>query len=172
MKEVLEAAEKGSLSLSHTLANFLLMYRSTPRTVTGRTPAELFLKRQIRTRFSLLKPELARRIEEKQAMLKSHHDRGGSSFRFFQECEAVRIRNFRGGVERWVQARVLKRLGAVNYQIQEGQRQRTVHVDHMLPLRGNVVALPLSLPTPVTTVSVPPVEIYNLLLYSCTVEDV
>lgn len=82
VKRALIKDGKGSLPLSHRVANFLLMYRSTPHTVTGRTPAELFLKCQMRTRFSLLKPELARRTEEKQAMQKHHHDRGGSSILF------------------------------------------------------------------------------------------
>lgn len=44
MKDVLEAEGKGFLSLSHRLANFLHMYRSTPHTVTGLTPAELFFE--------------------------------------------------------------------------------------------------------------------------------
>ncbi|GAA6081388.1 uncharacterized protein K02A2.6-like, partial [Tachysurus ichikawai] len=148
-KDVLEAEKKAPLPLSHRLANFLLMYRSTPHTVTGRTPAELFLKRQIRIRFSLLKPTLASRIEEKQATQKRHHDCGGSSLRFFQEGDAVCVRNFRVGGDKWNQAKVLKRLGAVTYLVQKGQRQRTVHVDHMLPGRGNVVTLPKSLPSPV-----------------------
>lgn len=74
------------------------------------------------------------------------HDRGGSSFRFFQEGDVVHIRNFRGGEEKWIQAKVLKRLRTVTYLIQEGQRQRIVHVDHMLPWRGNAEALPPSLP--------------------------
>ncbi|KAK2834078.1 hypothetical protein Q7C36_014779 [Tachysurus vachellii] len=49
---------------------------------------------------------------------------------------------------KWNQAKVLKRLGAVTYLVQESQRQRTVHVDHMLPGRGNVGTLPQSLPSP------------------------
>lgn len=59
-------------------------------------------------------------------------------------------------MEKWIQAKALKRLGAVTYLIEEGQRQRTVHVDHMLPGRGNVETLPLSLPSPVAE-NVPPV---------------
>lgn len=128
----------------------------------GRTPAELFLKRQIRTRFSLLKTELASRTEEKQAAQKRHHDRCGSSFRSFQEGDAVRIRSFRGGVEKWIQAKVLRRLGAVTYLIEEGQRQRTVHVDHMLPGQGNVETVSLSLSSPVAE-NVPPVPLDGAL---------
>lgn len=48
MKQVL--ADKASVTLQHRLANFLLMYRSTPHTVSGVSPAELFLKHQLRTR--------------------------------------------------------------------------------------------------------------------------
>ncbi|XP_039893254.1 uncharacterized protein K02A2.6-like [Simochromis diagramma] len=97
MKNVLEADGKATLPLSHRLANFLIMYRSTPHTVTGRTPAELFLKRQIRTRFSLLKPELSRHMEQKQSEQKRHHDYKTQPVRVFSEGDAVRIRNFRGG---------------------------------------------------------------------------
>lgn len=140
-KDVLEAEKKASLPLSHRLANFLLMYRSTPHTVTGRTPAELFLKRQIRTRFSLLKPKLASQVEKKQATQKRFHDS--------ESREAVRVRNFRGGVEKWIQAKVLKRLGAVTYMVQDGQRQRTVHVDHILPWREKGKQIQKLLPSPV-----------------------
>ncbi|XP_039457649.1 uncharacterized protein K02A2.6-like [Oreochromis aureus] len=97
MKNVLEADGKATLPLSHRLANFLIMYRSTPHTVTGRTPAELFLKRQIRTRFSLLKPELSRHIEQKQSEQKRQHDCRTQPVHVFSEGDAVRIRNFRGG---------------------------------------------------------------------------
>jgi transposase InsO family protein len=50
------------LSTQHQLDNFFLTNRSTPQTITGRSPAELFLKREIRTRFSMLKPDLHKRV--------------------------------------------------------------------------------------------------------------
>ena len=49
-------------SLNKRLSHFLLLCRSTLHSTTGRSPAELFLKRQLRTRFSLLKPELDQTI--------------------------------------------------------------------------------------------------------------
>ena len=51
-------------TLGHKLSNFLLIYRSTPHSVTGVTPAELFLKRQLRTRLTLVKPQLQRTVED------------------------------------------------------------------------------------------------------------
>ena len=61
-------------SLNKRLANFLLLYRSTPHCTTGRTPAELFLKRQLRTRFSLLKPGLDKSVEGKHEKQRQQHD--------------------------------------------------------------------------------------------------
>jgi len=58
--------ETGGMTLKHRLPNFLIKYRSTPHSVTGRTPAELMVKRQLRTRLTLLKPNLAQAVENKQ----------------------------------------------------------------------------------------------------------
>lgn len=132
LKSVCEKQSKQMFSLKHKLANFLIMYRSTPHTVTGKTPAELFLKRQIRTRFSLLKPDLAKSVQEKQQEQKRQHDQGKRVLRSFVEEEPVRVRNFRGGQEKWLSATVIERKGPVSYLVQEGQRRCTVHVDHML----------------------------------------
>jgi transposase InsO family protein len=65
------------------------MFRRTPHRVTCQTPAELFLKRQIRTRFNLLRPDLAKTVEEKHAKQKKHHDHGRLHLRVFQEEEQV-----------------------------------------------------------------------------------
>ncbi|KAL1282351.1 hypothetical protein QQF64_001154 [Cirrhinus molitorella] len=104
--------------------------------IARKTPAELFLKRQIRTRFSLLKPDLAKSIQEKQQKQKEQHDQGRRVLRSFVEEEPVRVRNFRGGQEKWLSATVIEKKGPVSYLVQEGQRRRTVHVDHMLPRKS------------------------------------
>lgn len=77
MKQVL--ADTRSVSLQHRQANFLLMYRTTPHTVKGVSPAELFLKRQMRTCFSLLKPCLAKAVKKKQLTQKNIMTREGPS---------------------------------------------------------------------------------------------
>ena len=50
-------------TLRHQVDSFLFAYRNTPHTVTGETPAELFLRRTPRTRLSLLKPNLKTQVE-------------------------------------------------------------------------------------------------------------
>ena len=48
------------ISHDHWLENFLLRYRCTPHNVTGVTPCQLFLKHNLRNKFSLLRLSLER----------------------------------------------------------------------------------------------------------------
>lgn len=71
LKQALKTSKlQKEASLQTRLASFLFSYRNTPHTVTDQTPAALFLKRQPRTKFSLLQPNLAQHVEEKQRMEK------------------------------------------------------------------------------------------------------
>lgn len=85
-------ADKESITLQHSLENFLLMYRSTADTITGVSPAELFLKCQMRTWFSRLKPSLTVAVEEKQQSQKKYHDEGRTKFRKLAEGDLVHVR--------------------------------------------------------------------------------
>lgn len=131
LKQVLGEGSQ-QLTLQHRLANFLLMYRSTPHAVTGVSPAELFLKRQLRTRFSLLKPSLARTVEENQLKQKVQHDSATTTLRHLSPGDVVCVRNFQGGKERWSGATIVKRLGPITYLINDGCRERSVHIHHLL----------------------------------------
>ena len=53
-------------SVSHQVSTFLLHYRKTPNSTTGKTPAGLMLKRSSRTRLSLLRPEADSELREPQ----------------------------------------------------------------------------------------------------------
>ena len=55
LKNSLKLASR--LHFDHQLANFLLSYQSVPHSTTGVPPAELFLKRWLRTRLTLLTPD-------------------------------------------------------------------------------------------------------------------
>ena len=55
-KEAMKSVSASANSVHKKLLNFLLCYRSTPHSSTGRTPASLFLHRELRTRLSLLEP--------------------------------------------------------------------------------------------------------------------
>ena len=130
--------------MQHRLANFLLMYRSTPHTVTGVSTAELFLKRQMRTWFNLLKPSLTETVEEKQQNQKKYHDKGRTKLRELSEGDHVHVRNFREGKERWIRGTVVKQLGPVSYLINDSVRKRMVHIDHLPLLHEEVVGCNIS----------------------------
>lgn len=57
LKQGLNTSLSGGKSLPYHFANLLLTYRSAPHAMTGVPPCLLFLKRQVRTRFDLLKPD-------------------------------------------------------------------------------------------------------------------
>ena len=84
LKQALQAGKiEPGKSLQLRLSSFLFSYRNTPHTVTGQTPAELFLKRTPHTRLSLLHPNLAQHVEEHQTKVKQQHDAGRSNTRAF-----------------------------------------------------------------------------------------
>lgn len=126
VQELKMALKKGQL-----LARFLMAYRNTPHTTTGRSPAELFLKRQPRTRLSMVKPNLAEHVEKRQEKATDFHDRGTKTVRTFTPSDVVLVRNFRGS-NKWIPATVLQRQGPATYIVRHGYREFAVHVDHII----------------------------------------
>ena len=58
VKNGLESNYCNSKTLKERLIDFLTSYTSTPHTVTNRSPAEMIIGRNIRTRIDLIKPDL------------------------------------------------------------------------------------------------------------------
>ena len=88
-KQALKAGKDSGRSLSHKLSNFLIGYRSTRHSTIGQSPSELFLCRNIRTRFD---------------------KRSGTGQR-------VMAKSFGSGPD-WILATVTKVLGPVTYLVQ------------------------------------------------------
>ena len=95
-KHSLKASHNESGTLAAKLSQFLLKYRTIRHATTGVSPAELFLKRPLRTRLDLLKPSVQEHVSNKQLEQKKHHD-VRSKDRFFQVGQPVLVRNFRDG---------------------------------------------------------------------------
>ena len=128
-KQVLDG-KASTLSLEHQLANFPILNRNTPHTVTWQSPGELFLGRQFRNCFTLLKPNLYRAVEQ-QLKHKKHHD-GRVRFREFKLNEVVLVCNWPHGVdhERWIPRRITRQVkGSGTYIVRCGDQIRFVHVD-------------------------------------------
>lgn len=124
----------GDKSLLQRVAEVLLHYRNTPHTTTGKTPAELFLKRLPRTVLSLVKPCLQSRVEKKQQASKSYQDGAHPRVRMFDVYQQVRVRNFRGGKERWTPATIIEVTGPETYMVRmPGNVRRAAHANHLIP---------------------------------------
>ena len=73
-----------AITLQERLAQYLLIYQSTPRITTGMKPDELFLRRRMRTHFSMVSPNLTPRVEKYQQRQKVVYD-GKKSLQTFKK---------------------------------------------------------------------------------------
>ena len=123
--------DKYGVSESQRLQSFLLTYRTTRHAVTGRTPAELFLKRQLRTRLTSLKPNLMIDVQKKQEKQVNYRDQH-SSMPDFTPMQFLRVKNcYDNGVIKFVLDSIVKRLGPRRYLVRVGHSMRYCHVDHL-----------------------------------------
>ena len=120
--------------MENRVADFLLRYRTTPHSTTGATPAELLMKRRLRTRLSLVKPDLAQEIENKQRKQKQYKDLKNHKDMQFSENDIVWVRNTqpKGNVVRWILGRVVKVCGPRTYLVKTGHKTRYVHANHLI----------------------------------------
>ena len=122
-------------SLRSRVDTVLCSYRITPQSTTGVSPAELLMGKRLRTRLDLLKPDIHKRVEEKQAKQKEAHDTS-ARFREFSQGDKVFVRNFGQG-ERWLHGEVAEVTGPVSYRIRmAGGNLRRCH-HHQLRSRFN-----------------------------------
>lgn len=123
---------EGPQSLPVKLSEILFHYRNTPCSTTGKSPAELFLKREPRIKLSLIKPSLQSKVELKQTASKMFHDGQSPVMRSYDLYQRVRVRNMRGGREKWVPGTVVKINGPSTYIVRvAGNVRRFVHADHL-----------------------------------------
>ena len=117
-KRALKASKQETGSLQTRLSRFLVCYCSTPNVTTGVTPAELSLKRCIRTRLDLLKPSVAEHVARQQDSQKRHHDTR-SKARSFEIGQSVLVENLRGE-PKWLPGTVIEKAGPVSYEYKSG----------------------------------------------------
>ena len=138
VKQVLEG-NKG-ISMRHRLAKFLFRYRTTRHSTTDVTPAEFMVKRHLRTKSSLIKPNLAQVVENKQEKQKMYKDLKCKRERSFARNDSVRVRNPRANskTDTWIPGTVIKVCRRRPYVVRTGHTTRYVHTDHMIRAYDNV----------------------------------
>ena len=127
-KEGIEKMEEGTMRTK--LSRFLLKYRITPHTTTGVAPAELLMKRRLRTHLDQIQPKVVERVEDKQWHQKKAHDQHAKE-RIIETGDHVFVRDFRKP-KAWLKGVVLKLTGPVSAQIrlENGQTLRR-HLDQI-----------------------------------------
>ena len=110
---------------------FLFIYQRTPHSVTEVAPSKLFLGRKLKTKLDLMRPDVRRRVEEKQARQKKGHDLK-SKERVFRVGEAVWFKDHRRGHLSWAKGTIKKVLGAQMYLVaQKDGKIRKRHGDQL-----------------------------------------
>lgn len=99
----------GGMSLNHCIANFLLGYRNMPHATTKKTPAELFLNRQVCMYLSLLKPTVSHTFKLEQFQKLSTLKKEAQDV----FCWTVSFGEEYGRGERWLDA-VVRGFGSSN----------------------------------------------------------
>ncbi|XP_054260272.1 uncharacterized protein K02A2.6-like [Macrosteles quadrilineatus] len=129
-RQVIESQLEG-VTLQHKLDNFLFVYRNTPSTVTGLSPAELFLQWKPRTKLTLLKPNLLSVIDKKKEQQRSAANsiRGGA--RHFGKGDKVCVKTVRGEHVSWVPGKVMEQRSPATYVVSVLGKVRFCHADHL-----------------------------------------
>ena len=90
-KEGREKMEEGTTQ--DNLLRFLLKYKTTPHTDTWATPAELLMKRKLRTKLDLIVPNTASLVRQKLEHQKQTHDHH-AKHRDFEISDPAFIKDF------------------------------------------------------------------------------
>ena len=110
------------------------------------------MKRRLRTRLSLVKPDLSQEIENEQNKQKQYNDLKNHKDRQFSENDIVRVRNTqaKGNIVRWILGKVLKVCGPRTYLVKTGHKTRYVHANHLIRAhdKGPNEASEIEIPVP------------------------
>ncbi|XP_054287559.1 uncharacterized protein K02A2.6-like [Macrosteles quadrilineatus] len=134
LRQLLEDDQSNkSRTLQHRIDSFLFTYRNTPHTITGSTPAELFLRFKPRNHLSLLKPHLPSDLNKKIIKIENTSNKRRGSARFFCVGEKVFVRSVRQEKVNWLPGTIVEIVSPVTYMAQVDGRIRFVHADHLRP---------------------------------------
>ncbi|CAB0013442.1 unnamed protein product [Nesidiocoris tenuis] len=124
LKQALKTSEATPSKMQHCINEFLQQYHKAPHQTTGQPPSLLFLGRIIRSRLDLLRPNLQRRMTERQLI-------NNSDFRSFVPGDLVMFRSYAQNSETWTPAVVKTVLGDLHYEVECDGRTFRRHVDQI-----------------------------------------
>lgn len=125
-KEAMKTMKKDGRTMSQRIASFLFSYRSTPHCTTKCTPAELFLGRRLRTRFDVMRPNLAKKVNQSiNPTLSSQKTRD------YSVGDVVLARDYINKQNKWKRGVILRKLGPVTYKVQVGELVWKRHINQL-----------------------------------------
>ena len=102
-------------SIESRMARMLFQYRITPHSTTGVSPAELLFGQRIQSHLGQLIPDLATKVESKQAAQKRNHD-NHTDIHTFQIGDPVFVRNYTKGPT-WLSGEIKEIRGPLSYTV-------------------------------------------------------
>lgn len=99
-KRKVKCIAKSGATINEAIRIFLFDYRTTPHAATQQTPAKLIFGRELRTRFSLLRPPITSEIIHSHQTRQAKNHRGARVVEF-RVGDAVMTKDYRGGKETW-----------------------------------------------------------------------
>lgn len=132
-------SENSTSDLDTILNRFLADYRSAKHCTTGETPFKLLFGREMRTRFSLVKPPLVQnRIIENQEKSIANHK--GNRQVEFEKGQQVYIRDYSNpNKSSWMKAAIDKKIGPRSYGCVIARSKRYIR-RHLDQIRGGNIA--------------------------------
>ena len=138
LKSAIKQAHLTNADVDTVIANYLLVYRTTPHSTTGEPPSLLLMGQRLRNRLDLLTPSLETHVEARQysTMVSRTADRGLCKF---NAGDSVLARNFgRGG--KWVRGVVTEVLGSRHYIVKVAGNLWKRHIDQLLRRPADVAS--------------------------------
>ena len=133
-KQSLDKQKGNGRTLQHCIDSFLFSYRNTPSSATGKTPSELFLRRNARTRLSQVTPKFSVQMQEKQESVRKTQNR----VRVLQPNQSVLVKNFRGGDgKKWKSGVIEQVLGPVTYLVNVDGQTCKKHIDQLIATKSS-----------------------------------
>ncbi|XP_062519481.1 uncharacterized protein K02A2.6-like [Corticium candelabrum] len=103
-------------TLEDRISRFLFAYQTTPHIITGVSPGELLMVRNLKTRLDLVRPGLEERVIDSQARQEEGHDRTARD-RVLQAGDTIYARNHSKGAT-WIPAKIVDATGPLSFRCQ------------------------------------------------------
>ncbi|CAA9997997.1 unnamed protein product [Nesidiocoris tenuis] len=127
-KTRMAASKNSGENLQTRLAKYLTSYRAAVHRTTGRSPSEMMMGRQMRTKLTLLKPDINDRVDYNLMKQRQHH--GFTPLREFNVGESVWIKRKKED-KTFSKAVVKEKNGPLSYLVIQDGVERRVHADQM-----------------------------------------